>query len=262
MAQRIITITDIRCKSAPSQKKWMIDKNNYWATWVIKKISYHPTWLFLKLGLSANQITVMSLIVGVIGCGLLAFGNYIGAIVGALLTNIWILLDCIDGMVARYNGTASDYGSFLETVVWAVFSALFFISVGLSAFNHPDPVLNSVTHRLFGLDINRSLFIFLGGWASVFYISHEFIYSAYARTFSDSSAIVAQFKQATTGSLLHKIELNLDNISGILMPTLLFAVVFRFLSLFILLWALIPTLAFIAVVVKTLSSARRVQSQV
>ena len=255
MAGRVITIADIRRRSAPSQKKWMVDKNNFWASYVIKKISYHPTWLFLKLGLSANQITLMSLIVPCIGCGFLAFGNYIGVIIGAVLANTFVLLDCIDGMVARYNGKASNYGTFLETVVWAVFSVLFFISVGISAFNYPDPVLNSIAHWLFRVDIDRSLFIFLGGWAAVFYISHELIYSAYARIFSDRSDIVSEFKDATTGSLLFKIELNFNNITGMLMPILLIAVVFRFLSLYIFLWALIPTAAFIAVVIKTLRSA-------
>jgi len=242
-----------------SDEKRMSDRNNLWGYLVLRRISFYPTWLFLKLGVSANKVTILSLLVGLVGCGFLAFGNYIGIIIGALLANMWALLDYVDGNIARYNKSASDYGMFLETWVCAIFSPLLFISVGLAAYNQPDTVLSSIVEGLSPIEVDRSLFLFLGGWAALFYILHEFIYTAFARIFSQrKGGVVAEFKSTTESSFLYKVEGNFNNISGILMPVLLLAAIFKFLSIFIFIWAVIPTVAFIAVTIQLL---RRVKSE-
>ena len=257
MTKRTITMQAIR--ATYSAEKKISDKNNLWGYLVLRRISFHFTWLFLKLGISANQVTVLSLVVGLAGCGFLAFGNYIGIVIGVLLANIWALLDYVDGNIARYNKCASDYGLFLETWVWAIFGPLLFISVGLAAFNHPDLLLSSILERLLPVEINRGFLLFLGGWAALFYILHEFIYTAFARIFSRrKGSVVAEFKSTTINSFAYKIEANFNNISGILMPVLLLAAIFKFLSIFIFIWAVIPTAAFVAVSIQLL---RRVKPE-
>jgi hypothetical protein len=55
---------------------------------------------------------------------------------------------------------------------------------------------------------------------------------------------VAEFKSTAINSFPYKIKANFNNINGILMPVLLLAAAFKFLG--ILIWAVIPTVAFVA----------------
>ena len=173
-------------------------------------------------------------------------------IAGALILNIWALLEFVDGNVARYNNSCTSYGAFVDDLNAYTISALFFISVGVGAFHHPGPWLNSIA-----INIDNSVFLFLGGWASVFYIFPRFIGNLFLRSFSDGESEVGLgLRRDVLSSTLYKINCNINNITGLVMPVLLLATIFRFLSIFILLWALIPTGAFIILVIKILRKAR------
>jgi len=83
---------------------------------VTRRISPYVTRVFLKLGVSANQCTVLRMLLTV-GVGL-AFTSpepivWVGA---ALLGYGAIVLDGVDGELARINGTSSPEGTYLESV--------------------------------------------------------------------------------------------------------------------------------------------------
>jgi phosphatidylglycerophosphate synthase len=63
--------------------------------------------------LSANQVTLMSGLAGVLAALLLSDGRYWCAVAGAALILVMELLDQVDGEVARYRGTASIKGKLL-----------------------------------------------------------------------------------------------------------------------------------------------------
>ena len=261
MTERNMSITNmiVAIESRYSEEKRLFDKAHLWAYFVLRRIAYYPTWLCLKAGLSANQVTVGSLIASIVGCGFLAFGSYWSVITGAALVNLWALLDHVDGNVARYNNSASNYGEFLETLTWAILGALLFISVGIGVYRHPDSVLGAIIQRFFSIHIDRGLFLFLGSWASLFYILHEFIYRAFERIFAPiQQSLVSKFKAATMDSILYKLEANIDDIIGFILPVLLVCAVLQALSVFLLAWAIIPTGAFIAVTIQIL---RRIKTE-
>ena len=73
-----------------------VDRNfqyNLWGRFVLREISYFSVWLFLKLGVSANLVTGVGFLIGFVGCLFIAFGNYSLMIVGAVMVNLWGLLD-------------------------------------------------------------------------------------------------------------------------------------------------------------------------
>ncbi len=83
---------------------------------VTRKLSPYVTRIFLKMGVSANQCTVLGTVL-TIGVGI-AFTMpepivWIGA---ALLRYVVIVLDCVDGELARCNGTSGPEGTYLEGV--------------------------------------------------------------------------------------------------------------------------------------------------
>ena len=74
-----------------------------------------------RLGISADTLTVVGLVVAVVTAVLIANGNLLLGAIGLLLTG---LPDVLDGSVARYSGKAGPRGAFFDSVVDRVSDAL------------------------------------------------------------------------------------------------------------------------------------------
>lgn len=258
MKRENITIDDIRSKY--HEEKGISAKNLIWDYYILRRISYYPSWLFLRLGVSANEVTGIAIIIGFVGCIFLAFGNYSGMIAGALILNIWALFDYIDGNVARATNSCSSYGGFLDDFNTYLISVLFFISAGIGVFNHPDTFMKFLGFSF--LSIDKSIFLFLGGWTSVFCLFTRFLPVKFEKVFSqDRVDFAAELKVNTFIRFLYKIGSNMINLVGIVMPILLFATIFKFLSFFIILYALITTCAFIVLTIQIVRRAKSINDQ-
>lgn len=86
---------------------------------------------FLKIGITANQITGLSLIAGIAGAVSLLKGTPEAMVMGAFWFLAANLLDECDGAVARATGASSGWGSWFDTLVGCAVHALFFASLGL-----------------------------------------------------------------------------------------------------------------------------------
>ncbi len=255
MAKRNLTLADIR--SMYTEEKRAFDRNNPWGYFVVRPISYYVTWPFLRLGISANRVTATGMIIGVIGCALLAFGSYIYMIAGVLLLNIWVLLEYVDGNVARCTKSTSSYGRFIDHLNEIIVCALLFICVGIGAFNHPDPYLDTFVNLIFSVNVDRGIFLFLGGWASLFYFLPRYIGYDFAKVFSQGqSGAKIMSRSALSGGAIGKIAFTVYSTTGVVIPILVLAVIFKFLSIFLLLWALIHTSAFVILIPKLLRKAK------
>lgn len=111
-----------------------------WAHYVARPLSFYPAWLCIKLGLSANSVTTAGFVIGAMGCVLFAYGHLIW---GAVLVNIYGLLDYADGDIARATNTQSDYGARLDGFSYLVITAALFVFVGIG--------LNSQILLVFGV---------------------------------------------------------------------------------------------------------------
>jgi phosphatidylglycerophosphate synthase len=80
---------------------------------VLRSVSIHITRVVILTRLTANQVTLMSGIAGVVAALLLSYGQYWYSVAGAALILLMELLDHVDGEVARYRGTASLKGKLL-----------------------------------------------------------------------------------------------------------------------------------------------------
>ena len=117
MNKQSLTVAEVRC--GYSDEKRAFDKDYPWLYFVARPISFYPTWLLLKLGITANQATLIGLIISIIGCIFLAFGSYWAAIIGVVLVNIGYLFDVIDGnavliFIDKLGGnlSADDFGKY------------------------------------------------------------------------------------------------------------------------------------------------------
>lgn len=80
---------------------------------LIRSISIYFTKLFLEIGISANQATSFSLIIGIIGGLFFIFPDPRYWFIGIALLGVHMILDRVDGEIARFNKTAS-----LEGTLW------------------------------------------------------------------------------------------------------------------------------------------------
>jgi hypothetical protein len=87
----------------------------------VRKLSIRFTWLLLHTRMSANQVTVLAIGVGVAGAMLLAWSDFWPLLIGVGLLQLSFVLDFSDGEVARYQAetgrtTTNAGGAFLDWI--------------------------------------------------------------------------------------------------------------------------------------------------
>jgi phosphatidylglycerophosphate synthase len=81
---------------------------------IVRRISIRLTWLLLHTRLSANQVTVLGILIGLAGAMLLAWSDFWPLVAGLALLQLSFVIDYSDGEVARYRaieqGRPTDAG--------------------------------------------------------------------------------------------------------------------------------------------------------
>jgi len=96
-----------------------------------------------RRGCTPNQVTTVSLAIGVVAAIAFATGQRGGLIAGAVLLQLSFTTDCVDGQLARYTRTFSKLGGWLDSVFdrtkeYAVFAGL---AIGAGGFGQDVWVL-------------------------------------------------------------------------------------------------------------------------
>jgi len=149
-------------------ERYRVDKSFetrlFWTSYAQRPISFYLAWLCLKLGLSANKVTLMFFGVGVVACLFFGTGDYTYMIIGAALLEFSFILDCVDGHIARLKGS-TYLGQILD--LWSgnaiMASSMFALGIGLSK-NHELLSLH-LLHSIFPTLSNISL-LYVGFFAS------------------------------------------------------------------------------------------------
>ncbi len=98
------------------------------------KVSIYFTWIFLRLGISANTVTILSGIFCIIGGFLLCSRSIWIVVLGIVFFYIYSLLDHCDGDIARYNKKSSLLGFFLDWYVHYLRDAAMFTGLAIGSF--------------------------------------------------------------------------------------------------------------------------------
>ena len=84
------------------------------ATFLSRPLSRLLTPWALRLGLSPNQVTAASVVIGLAAAALFAVGGPVPLVAGALLLQLSLVVDCVDGDVARYTRRFTPLGAWLD----------------------------------------------------------------------------------------------------------------------------------------------------
>jgi archaetidylinositol phosphate synthase len=90
------------------------------------------SYAFIKLGITPNVISIISLLLLCIASSIISFGSssYINLIVAIALLQFSYIFDCSDGVVARYTGQSSNFGAYLDILLDRIGGVIFSIAIG------------------------------------------------------------------------------------------------------------------------------------
>jgi hypothetical protein len=88
--------------------------DGFYSTFVLRRLSWRLTGLAERTGLTPNQVTLISFAIGLIAAGCLAVGGRGWAVTGAVLLQVCLVVDCVDGELARYRRRFSRFGAWLD----------------------------------------------------------------------------------------------------------------------------------------------------
>ena len=101
-----------------------------------RRFSIYFTKIFLKIGISANQATLLSLISALFGGLFLIFANNtLYLLISALFLILCLVLDRVDGEIARYNKSASIFGEYFDFMVGSSAHSYIIICMTFGAYN-------------------------------------------------------------------------------------------------------------------------------
>ena len=125
---------------SPAQLRDLCQKPNYrtvgnWmARRIIRDMAIYLTWLVLHTPARADTVAVISLICGLVSAVLVSIPTAAAFFAGALMLQLWYLLDHVDGQVARYYQEADLTGTFLDFMIHFFVHSSVTFGLGLRMF--------------------------------------------------------------------------------------------------------------------------------
>lgn len=99
----------------------------------MRGVSIHVTRAAIGLGMGADAVTVLMSLVGIAGAALVAIGGMWPAVTAFLAIQAYLLLDCVDGEVARWNRTESPRGIYLDRISHYFVESVLLVALGWRA---------------------------------------------------------------------------------------------------------------------------------
>ncbi|GLW96049.1 CDP-alcohol phosphatidyltransferase family protein [Microtetraspora sp. NBRC 16547] len=121
---------------AVAQPQTTMDRRSgeHWAGLLyMRKLSIYATWVLAKTPITPNQVTGLMILCGVLAGAVLAIPGIWAAVGAAVLIQIYLLLDCSDGELARWTGRTSITGVYLDRVGHYLAEAALLIGLGFRA---------------------------------------------------------------------------------------------------------------------------------
>lgn len=118
-------------ESLPKKKN---SNSSWWVKLWVRRISFPITYLFINLGFSPNAVSVLSIFVTLAACACFCIATP-GCIIAAIvLINLWLILDCVDGNIARCKKLKTVYGEFIDDIGGYFTVAFVYLAIGVCAF--------------------------------------------------------------------------------------------------------------------------------
>ncbi len=145
----MVTVDEIKRLGQLSAKDHMEEgRRNYpYMGCVLRKISPYFTKFSIDHNVTANQVSALSIITGIVANTTLIFGNYYLMLLGCALYQLWNIFDLVDGEIARVTDIKTAAGKYLETINGPITECGFILCLGIGL----SKILNDKTFVFWGL---------------------------------------------------------------------------------------------------------------
>ena len=104
-------------------------------TWYFaSKFSKYFSYLFYRIGLSANQITILFFMVGLVGALVIFLNTHTFLILSYFLFRLHLIFDLSDGDIARYYKTYSIKGAYMDYMIHSILYPLYIINASIICY--------------------------------------------------------------------------------------------------------------------------------
>ena len=134
--------------------------------YIIRKISRFVSGLLSRTPVTPNQVTIISLILGIISGVFFSLGEYTYTITAGLLYFLSTVFDQCDGEVARLKQMATEFGRKLDIIVDAIVNAVNVIGITIAVYTKTGSILVIIAGFFATMGISISLLL-------VTYFSHN-----------------------------------------------------------------------------------------
>jgi phosphatidylglycerophosphate synthase len=107
--------------------------DGFFSVFFLRKFSKLLTWVAVKVGATPNQVTLISFAIGLYSAYAFSQGSFWWILRGALLLQLSIIVDCVDGELARYTRKFSQLGAWLDAVTDRVKEYMVFLGLAIGA---------------------------------------------------------------------------------------------------------------------------------
>lgn len=227
--------------SLPEKKN---SKSSLWVKLIVRKVSFLFTYLFINAGCSAWGASVVSVLVALTGSFCFVVDNTICRIIGVCLVELWLVLDCVDGNIARVKKTCSEMGEFIDALSGYYVTGFVYFFVGIAAY---------YTTNIFRQ--NALILVVMGGISTIAGLLARIIHQKYTYSIivmNQASAVYREIPEESVekkNSVQH-LRSRLDKeigISGLFMPLLIVALIFNLFDLFTIFYCVFQCCGLIAV---------------
>jgi phosphatidylglycerophosphate synthase len=133
------TLDELRAVVQPPEKMQRRNGEHWAGRMYMRKISLRTTRLLVNSPITANGYTYLMIVAGVLAGPALLIPGIAGAVLGALCVQLYLLLDCVDGELARWRQQTSIVGVYLDRVGAYMAEAAFLAGLGFRASHlHAD----------------------------------------------------------------------------------------------------------------------------
>lgn len=222
-------------------------RSSLWVQFWVRKASFPITYLFINTGWSANMVSVLSWFVIFGAAILLCIDNFWCMLAGVILTNFWLVLDCVDGNIARVKKLKSFMGDFYDAI--AGYGPFSFTTIALGVAAYHTSFLVPVEYKIW--------LILLGGVGALANLYMRLVHQKYLNCFFAGKKILGELDEITLKDTEDKrsfayIREQIDKnfgVSGLFMPWLFVALFTYTFDIMLACYALYYILSFLAVCV-------------
>ena len=216
-----------------------------WVQLWVRKASFPITYLFINTGWTANMVSVLSWFVILGAAVLLCINNFWCMLAGVLLTNFWLVLDCVDGNIARVKRVSTFMGDFYDAIAGYGPFSFTTIALGVAAYNTSFLVPEEYLQW----------FILIGAVGAAANLYMRLIHQKYLNCFFAAKKVLGELDEITLKDTEDKksfayIREQIDKnfgVSGLFMPWLVIALFTNTFDIMLVCYTMYYILSFIAV---------------